>query len=170
MIPISTPITLYQLPDDAVPVRNSILRSIDTARECIRLFMYGFTDIGIADSLTAAALRGVDVALLLDHTQSCGHTEAQLISRMMRVGFHPHDLVISTSPVAHTFMHEKLLVTDDTVQWGSLNFSPTSFEQVNTWCSTVSGDLARAQMDAITDRIQWALLHEPAYQFGGTAA
>jgi phosphatidylserine/phosphatidylglycerophosphate/cardiolipin synthase-like enzyme len=164
MIETVGPVQLYSLPDESPIVHGMITQQIASATKRIRLFMYGFTDLPIADALTAAAGRSLDIAIILDHTECTTPHEAGLLSRMLRAGFPPADLCICTSPIDHQLMHKKLLICDDTVSWGSLNFSPSGFQQVNTWSVCTDPVLAGQQLTAFEDLFHWALSTQPMYQ------
>lgn len=118
--------SLFSPNDD---VQAEILAEVSTASKSIYVMIYGFTLAPLVDILIAKHLAGVDVQLVLDHTQAGGHAEVSQLERLKGAGV-PY--VIGTSPQAHAILHEKGIVIDgEKVITGSYNFSDSAKNQVN---------------------------------------
>lgn len=162
---LSAPFDRYQLPGDRVEVLTRIVDLLDAAQHSVRLFMYGFTQKDSYDALIRAQKRGVDVQLILDHTQSRGTREVAMLHYLFLQGFPVANVVISTSPVHREIMHEKVLVCDERyVQEGSYNWSDSGLQEVNSVIVFDSPQLAAAYLADWNTLKAWALVNEVQYQ------
>lgn len=152
--------TRYFTPKEAAAARQALLSLINGARHELRLIMYGFTDSELIDALGAAHTRGVDVSLILDHTQASGPTEAAMLRRLL-LTLPAANVRIGTSPVKHQIIHLKCLVVDQSaVADGSLNWSPTAFEQINDVVVTMSPTTAAAYLALFEEQWAWLSANE----------
>lgn len=184
MIETQSFVRVYDIPSDGKQAHSDLVSFIDGAKHSIRLEIYGFTDPDLADALARASMRGVDVRLLLDHTQSTGPTEAAILHRLMLAGFPPDHLTITTSPM-HQIFHRKRLTVDadadvpdaqfDTldaaraagyplVVTGSTNWSPTAFRQTNDLIVMPGRLYAKLCVNQFDAQWAWARANEPTYQ------
>lgn len=121
-------------PMDKVAALAGIVSAIAAAKIRIRMGAYGFTDPAITAALIERFKAGVDVKILMDHTQAFGPTQKVQVELLLSAGFKIGvDLIIGTSPDHGQILHWKNLMIDgEVVEWGSLNYGVTAFEQVNT--------------------------------------
>ncbi|KZM73606.1 phospholipase D-like domain-containing protein [Nocardia terpenica] len=131
--------TCYLMPGDHDAAQRRFLELIGGPGETW-LIAYSFTLPGAVDQLLAAHRRGVALHLYLDHSQSTGKTERELLQRLVDAGV---EITIGTSTSGSRYIcHTKGLVTDDSPGpqcWeGSVNFSTTGWLQVNTAVQFVS--------------------------------
>lgn len=95
---------------------DAILRVILAAKKTILVQAYSFTSLPIAQSLTQAKLRGVDVRVIVDAKAAAEH--GALAGYVANAG------VLVWLDSAHAIAHNKIMVIDNqTVITGSYNFS-----------------------------------------------
>ncbi|AIL65868.1 Phospholipase D precursor [Rickettsiales bacterium Ac37b] len=93
-----------------------IIETINKATKSIYVQAYGFTDVGIADSLISAYNRGVKVAILLDKSNL--YSKYSQMPKVKEAGI---DVSIDYVP---GIAHNKVMIIDQhTVITGSFNFS-----------------------------------------------
>jgi phosphatidylserine/phosphatidylglycerophosphate/cardiolipin synthase-like enzyme len=144
--------------DDCTAV---ILNQARIAQRSLWMKMYGFTLEPLLDILLAKKAAGLDVQLLLDHTQAEGHAERPVVERAVQGGLAP---VIGTS-CKRAILHNKYLVIDGLVVIsGSFNFSVTAEKEGNCLYVFRWPDLAKAHMDDFQSAKTWVLANEPQYQ------
>jgi phosphatidylserine/phosphatidylglycerophosphate/cardiolipin synthase-like enzyme len=101
----------------------AVVASIDQARASVRVLAYAFTSAPIADALVRAKARSVDVAVVLDRSQSAAR--GSQLARLLAAG------VPVTIDSAHAIAHNKVVIVDSVrVITGSFNFS-TAAEYAN---------------------------------------
>lgn len=88
---------------------------IDGARHRVLLAGYHFTSSRIAKSLRLARERGVRVQVVLDKTEASGRYS--VATYLANAGV---DVVLDGR---YSIMHHKFIVADDTVAFGSMNFT-----------------------------------------------
>lgn len=164
MLTYPAQITTYLTPADGDAALAALLALINSAKERVRVLMYGFDHPQLVDALAAAHTRGVDVQLVLDHTQACGPSEVAALHRLL-LTLPAANIRIGTSPVDHQILHIKAVVVDGlNVASGSLNWSPSAFKQINSLDICSSADAA-AGIEALFDSTwAWISANEPAYQ------
>src|SRR5262249_16677226 len=115
---------------------------------------------------------GLEVAVILDHSQAQGKSEASEVQRLVDAGV---PLLIGTSPVHGQILHSKFTVRDrSAVEFGSWNYSLSASAQSNTM-SFVSHRAYARQFLTHFDRVRsFIVLHEammqPAHEVVPTAA
>jgi phosphatidylserine/phosphatidylglycerophosphate/cardiolipin synthase-like enzyme len=117
-----TPIQVIFTSEDQA-LEPTIVPLVNSANSSIRFLAFSFTDFPLADAMIQRAGQGVDVAGVMDKTQS-GGTGSELAT-----------LYCAKIPVRQDgnkqFMHNKVIIVDERyVITGSLNFS-TSAEEDN---------------------------------------
>jgi len=139
---------------------------LDTAKTKMRTMIYGATLGVFFDDLISAKVRGIDVKVIFDHTQSAGHAEHPQIQRLLDAGWKDGvDFVIGTSPEAGQIIHIKATWIDSRfVEDGSLNYSPSAFKQINTVTFSDWPDYA-VYLDGIFQTSwDWILANDQRYQ------
>ena len=102
--------------------QSKILDSIERAKKSIYVQAYSFTDQDIATALTAAALRGVEVKVLLDRSNQTHKHSAKDILLDNEVPFR-YD-------APQGIAHNKIMIIDETtVITGSYNFSAAAYKR-----------------------------------------
>jgi cardiolipin synthase A/B len=96
--------TLYTLPDQGVSWFYNLIAS---AKSSIDLTMYEFEDTTAQDDLGAAAKRGVDVRVILDHQEQSENQTAYNY-------FKSHGVHVVWSWSKYYYTHEKCMVVDNT--------------------------------------------------------
>jgi len=108
-------------PEDLAAERL-VLETIADARQSIRVAAFAFSSPAIVDALVAAAQRGIDVRLVVDH----GHN---VVRDPKRIGRDALDAVTRAGAEArtnerHRLHHDKFMVIDGRhVQTGSYNYA-----------------------------------------------
>jgi phosphatidylserine/phosphatidylglycerophosphate/cardiolipin synthase-like enzyme len=95
---------------------DAVVRELRAARREVQLLAYGFTSRPIAQALVDAKLRGVQVDVVLDHSNEHDpHSDLHfLLEQGMVVKIDPH----------HAIAHNKVVLIDDsTLLTGSFNFT-----------------------------------------------
>ena len=95
-----------------------MLRSIESARQSIRLAGYSFTSTDVVRALIAAHRRGVDVRVVVDQRGNAGKSSRAALNMLAGAG-------IPTRTVsAYAIHHDKYIVIDAaTVETGSFNYT-----------------------------------------------
>lgn len=147
-----TPIQVIFTSEDPA-IEPAIIPLVNTATKSIRFLAFSFTDYPLAKAMIDRAQQGVDVAGVMDKTQS-GGTGAELGT-----------FVCAGVPVRQDgnpqFMHNKIIIVDERyVVTGSLNFS-TSAEESNDENVIIidNPDIARLYMQDF-DRV-WIVGTDP---------
>ncbi len=162
-MPLIRSFARYLLPQDKDDVLTQILAMIAAATVEIRVCAYGFTHPQITQALIDAHARGVDVELLLDHSQECGPSEKKQVALLQGAGV---PFWIGTSP-EHQIRHSKTIVVDRRfVESGSLNYSESAFGQNNTSSVETDSEVALWMIKDWDDNKAWLIANEPQYQIG----
>lgn len=151
------------------PFQNGMqayLAFLGQAQKTIRIMIYGFTLAAVVDCLIAKRQDGVDVKLLLDHTQAMGHAEKPELERLVAAGFvDGRDFLIGTSPEHHAINHLKATWIDGQhVFHGSWNYSISASEQLNSIEVVTAPELAATFDQVWAFAWQWVQVHETQYQ------
>lgn len=164
--------TIYLLPEDGPLARAVFVGLLKSPGETF-ISAYGFTEDDLINAIYAADSSGVAVHILLDHTQSCGRTEAPKVKRLAE-SLKNGDVTITTAGVGSgcpsQIWHDKAMVVratdggEDFIWWGSVNFSDSGWDQGNIACLLRSTAFANALVAQVEAHISWARKHEPQYQ------
>lgn len=162
-MPVTTSLkvtTLFAPFDDTT---TAFLDFIGRAQSSLSMQIYGFHLPKLTDALIAAVTRGVQVRIILDHTQEEGKAEQSEVQRLIAAGI---PLLVGTSPVHHAILHSKYTVVDNqSVEHGSWNYSLSASQQSNDMHYVEGSPEYAAAYVAHFDRIRaFILLHEMAMQ------
>lgn len=95
-----------------------VLRTLDDARESIRLMGYSFTSPYVVKSLVAAKRRGVDVRVVIDDRGNRSRASQSAMNVVVNAG-----IPLRTNG-QYKIMHDKVIITDgQNVQLGSYNYT-----------------------------------------------
>lgn len=95
-----------------------VLRTLDDARESIRLMGYSFTSPDVVKSLVAARRRGVDVRVVVDDRGNRSRASQSAMNVVVNAG-----IPLRTNG-QYKIMHDKVIITDgQNVQLGSYNYT-----------------------------------------------
>ena len=103
---------------------NLVLKTIDSAKNEIKVLAYSFTSASIVDALIRAKKRGVNVALVADHRSNVNdHEEGKAKSRAALSALVNAGCDVRTIS-AYPIHHDKIIIVDrQTVELGSYNYS-----------------------------------------------
>jgi len=94
-----------------------IVKTIGSARKTLHLAAYTLTSRPIAKALVAAYKAGVDVAILVDHSQISSRS-LSIVPSLAKEG------IPIRADVEHTLQHNKYMIIDQkTIQTGSFNYT-----------------------------------------------
>lgn len=101
---------------------NLVVKTIDSAKQSIRMLSYSFTSAPVVAALLRAQKRGVDIALVADYKENVSEDRSgkarAALSALVNAGAHVR--TISVYPIHH----DKSIVVDRvTVETGSFNYS-----------------------------------------------
>lgn len=100
-----------------------VLRTLDDARESIRLMGYSFTSPEVVKSLVAAKRRGVDVRVVVDEKGNRSKASQAAMNVVVNAG-----IPLRTNG-QYKIMHDKVIITDgQNVELGSFNYSRSAAE------------------------------------------
>lgn len=100
-----------------------VLRTLDDARESIRLMGYSFTSPDVVKSLVAARRRGVDVRVVVDDRGNRSRASQSAMNVVVNAG-----IPLRTNG-QYRIMHDKVIITDgQNVQLGSYNYTRSAAE------------------------------------------
>lgn len=100
-----------------------VLRTLDNARESIRLMGYSFTSPDVVKSLVAAKRRGVDVRVVVDDRGNRSRASQSAMNVVVNAG-----IPLRTNG-QYKIMHDKVIITDgQNVQLGSYNYTRSAAE------------------------------------------
>jgi len=129
-----------------------VLRTIQSARQSIRLLAYSFTAAPVVRALIAAEGRGVDVAVTVDYRNNIeedrsGKARAAL-GALVNAGIPVS--VVSAYPMQHS---KFAAIDSDVVQTGSYNYSQQAarYNSENVLVLRGRPDIARAYLDNWND-------------------
>ena len=117
-----------------------VLRTLDDARESIRLMGYSFTSPEVVKSLVAAKRRGVDVRVVIDEKGNRSKASQAAMNIVVNAG-----IPLRTNS-QYKIMHDKVIITDgQNVELGSFNYSRSAAESNSENAVVVRGVSALAQ-------------------------
>lgn len=117
-----------------------VLRTLDDARESIRLMGYSFTSPEVVKSLVAAKRRGVDVRVVVDDKGNRSKASQAAMNVVVNAG-----IPLRTNG-QYKIMHDKVIITDgQNVELGSFNYTRSAAESNSENALVVRGVPALAQ-------------------------
>lgn len=100
-----------------------VIRTLDDARESIRLLGYSFTSPDVVRSLVAAKRRGVDVRVVVDDKGNRSKASQAAMNVVVNAG-----IPLRTNG-QYKIMHDKVIITDgQNVELGSFNYTRSAAE------------------------------------------
>ncbi len=103
---------------------------LSSATKSIHTLVYGWHLPKMTDILIAKHQAGLDVSIILDHTQAAGKAESSEVQRLVDAKI---PFLEGTSPIHHQILHTKATVIDGCkVEFGSWNYSLSASQQSNT--------------------------------------
>jgi hypothetical protein len=125
--------------------RQAVIDAVQSAQRSIRVAMFSFKDRDVANALRAAALRGVEVTLLVEKKQADTTGADERVA-----GGGARVIVGANTATAYSAMHHKFAIIDDTtVITGACNWTYTAFTHSNEDLLFLhSASLARRYTDA----------------------
>ncbi|WP_062306531.1 phospholipase D-like domain-containing protein [Alicyclobacillus sendaiensis] len=149
----------YFSPDD--DTQSVFLNFIRGTNKHLRIAVYSLHLPSLIDELIELHKRGVDVALVIDHTQAHGKAEHPDVLQLISAGI---PLVEGTSQ-KHRIMHHKFAVRDKTtVLSGSWNFSESASLENNYFDIVESSERAALFLSKWKEMWDWIRTNEPEYQ------
>jgi phosphatidylserine/phosphatidylglycerophosphate/cardiolipin synthase-like enzyme len=157
MIPVD--IQTYFSPND--DTEKVFLDFINNTKEHLRVAVYGLHLPKLIDSLIDLHKRGVDVAIICDHSQARGKYENPEIKQLLTAGV---PLLEGTSE-KHKIMHHKFAVRDkEFVLSGSWNFSESASLEDNYFDIIQSEHRAKLFLMKWQEIWDWIQQHEQNLQ------
>ncbi|KPV42032.1 phospholipase D-like domain-containing protein [Alicyclobacillus ferrooxydans] len=152
-------VATYFSPDD--DTQRVFLDFIRQARSQLRIAIYGLHLPPLIDELVNLHRSGVDVALVIDHTQARGKYERPEVEQLRAAGV---QLLQGTSE-KHHIMHHKFAVRDGvSVLSGSWNFSESASLESNYFDVVDSDVRAQLFLSKWQEIWDWVSSHEQKYQ------
>lgn len=151
--------TLFSPFDDTAA---EFLAFVQGAKRSLCVVIYGFHLPPLTDALIAKHKAGLEVAVILDHSQAAGKAESSEVQRLIDAGV---PLLIGTSPVHGQILHSKFTVRDAVaVEFGSWNYSLSASQQSNTMSFVSDAGYAR-EFERHFDRVRsFIVMHEAFMQ------
>ncbi|MCL6563383.1 MAG: hypothetical protein K6U87_10280 [Firmicutes bacterium] len=154
----------YFSPDD--DTQGVFLDFLRQAQHEIRIAIYAWHLPPAVEILAAKVRAGVDVALVMDHSQATGHYEAPEVTQLVQAGCR---VAIGTSQ-KHAILHHKFAVVDRLhVLAGSWNMSGAASREANYLQVVTNQDLASLFLAKWQELDTWIRRHEPQWQPSGPA-
>lgn len=151
--------TLFSPFDDT---EGEFLKFINSAQHSVYCVIYGYHLPRLSDALIAKHAAGLSVNLILDHSQERGRAEQQEVQRLVNAGM---GLLVGTSPVVGNIIHSKFTVIDEqSVEFGSWNYSTSASKQSNTVSIIQDKTYARAFLDHYHRLHGFIALHQMQYE------
>ncbi|WDL96418.1 phospholipase D-like domain-containing protein [Alicyclobacillus sp. ALC3] len=148
-------VTTFFSPDD--DTQNVFLSFIQGAKSHLRIAIYGMHLPPLIADLISLHDKGVDVALVIDHTQARGTYERPEVEQLLTAGI---PLLEGTSE-KHHIMHHKFAVRDKTdVLSGSWNFSESASLESNYFDVIESPQRAAMFLSKWQEMWDWIQTHE----------
>lgn len=158
-IEVGLKMSTYFSPDD--DTQGIFLQFIKSTKSHLRIAIYGLHLPPLIDDLIALHKRGVDVALVIDHTQARGTYEKPEVIELLKAGV---PLLEGTSD-KHKIMHHKFAVRDKEITLsGSWNFSETASLESNYFDVVESLERAALFLSKWQEMWDWISTHESKYQ------
>ena len=146
---------LYASPED--DTQAQFLSWVSGTQKSLLILDYAFNIQALGTILPELKAKGINVQLCLDRSQSKGKNEAKLLSALKADGF---DIVIGTSD-KHQIMHDKVAIRDDSVIYGSWNFSLEASSQDNFFVIDPNPDVIAFFTNQFNNIRQWIVENEP---------
>lgn len=141
---------------------GAFLAFVGGARKSIQVLIYGFHLPKLTDALIQAHQRGLDVSIILDHTQAEGKAESSEVQKLVDAGV---PLLIGTSPVHRQILHSKFCIVDrKAVEFGSWNYSLSASQQSNTMSFVTDRAYAKTFLQHFNRIRDFITLHEMTLQ------
>lgn len=154
--------TLFSPWDDT---QQAFLDYIAATQKSLFIVIYGLHLPPLIDILLAKHAAGVEIGLILDHTQAAGKAERGDVARLVAAGV---PLLIGTSPVHGQILHSKFAVRDEaSVEFGSWNYSLSASQQSNTMTFISDAPYAAAFLHHYHRLHAFILLHDMVMQPSG---
>jgi len=151
--------TLFSPDDDTA---GEFISWLARAQKSIHMAIYGFHMPKLCDLLIEKHRSGVEVHLVMDHTQAHGKAEWPEVNALVQAGI---DVVIGTSRCRHEIMHNKFTVVDGAeVEDGSWNYSLSASLESNVQNYVRSVERATLFLAQWQKMRNWIVAHEPQYQ------
>lgn len=141
-------VELWFLPDDTQALTR-LHTLISTAKKTIRVAMFTWTRMDLAQAVVDAANRGVKVEVVLDHYSA--HGASSNVAHFLKKKGIPTYLNQSNGLLHHKFLY----IDDQTLVNGSANWTKAAFKQ-NDDCFIVLNDLSPTQQTQLNSL--WSLL------------
>jgi phosphatidylserine/phosphatidylglycerophosphate/cardiolipin synthase-like enzyme len=152
-------VATYFSPDD--DTQKVFLDFIRSTKQKLRIAIYGLHLPPLIDELINLHRNGVDVAIVIDHSQARGKYTRPEVEQLRAVGI---QLLEGTSD-EHKIMHHKFAVRDGaSVLSGSWNFSLTASEESNYFDVVDSDVRAQLFLSKWQEIWDWVAAHEQQYQ------
>lgn len=127
-----------------------VIRTLDSARESIRLMGYSFTSPEIVKSLVAAKRRGVDVRVVVDDKGNRSKASLAAMNIVVNAG-----IPLRTNN-QYKIMHDKVIITDgENVELGSYNYTRSAADANSENALVVRGVPALAQTYLAHWQLRW---------------
>lgn len=157
--------TLFSPWDDT---QQAFLDYIAGTQTSLHIVIYGFHLPPLTDLLIAKHQAGVELGVILDHSQAAGKAEAGEVQKLVAAGV---PLLIGTSPVHGQILHSKFAVRDaESVEFGSWNYSLSASQQSNTMTFITDAPYAAAFLHHYHRLHAFILLHDMVMQPTGAIA
>lgn len=153
-------IRMLHSPED--DTTQAMLDVVKQATKSVYVTIYGFHLPALRDELIAKHQAGLDVSVILDHTQAEGKAEHPDVQMLYDAGV---PVVIGTSSEHHQIIHDKNCVVDGhLVETGSWNYSLSASWQDNTMWIIDSAEVASALISVHQTIRSWIVVHEKMLQ------
>jgi phosphatidylserine/phosphatidylglycerophosphate/cardiolipin synthase-like enzyme len=146
---------LYASPED--DTQTEFLNWVSQTKKSLLILDYSFNIQALGTILPELKSKGITVQLCLDRSQSKGKNEEVLIAELKKAGL---DIVIGTSD-KHQIMHDKVAIRDDSVIYGSWNFSLEASSQDNFYVIDPNPDVIAFFTNQFNNIRQWIVENEP---------
>jgi phosphatidylserine/phosphatidylglycerophosphate/cardiolipin synthase-like enzyme len=162
---LTAPITRFDLPSEGAAAHADLLARIERELASIHVEMFAFDDEAPIDALVAAAKRGVDVWVIVDHSQAIAGTESVVLKRFLAGGFPPEHLCITNSEHGAISHKKNVIFGARTLVTGSTNWSLSAFlRQDNTYLVIESPALCADEIMRFNALVAYGRTHYPRYQ------
>ena len=170
---IHSAMTAFLFPDDEDIGRQKFLNLLKNPGETW-ILAYSFTLQPLFKEILMADAAGIKIHLLLDRSQSAGHSEAPQLKKLAK-SFKHGDITVTTAGIHSTkssdIWHTKSMVVNPVQKghqkscWeGSVNFSQSGWDQGNTAFLFESDAWGDKMVELFNEHKTWALKNEPQYQ------
>lgn len=144
-------VELWFFPDDTGGVKK-LLELIKEAKTSIKIGMYTWTRLDLANAVIQAAKRGVDVQIVLDRQSSRG--TSQKIAALLK----QNKIALSTNTGKDLLHHKFIYIDQNILVNGSANWTKAAFTQ-NDDCYTILNQLNASQKQKM-DQLWKSMLNQ----------